>query len=102
MKSNDEVDLAILARSTPGYSGADLAAIVNEAAIMAVLEKRDEVFMEHLEESRDKVRYGITDEGSRLNLNTATDAQLRRFFEAAASCSLRPTRRVCSGGPTTI
>ncbi len=34
-------------------------------------------------DERDKVRYGITDEGSRINLNTATDAQLRRFFEAA-------------------
>ncbi len=58
VKSAEEVDAAVLARSTPGYSGADLAAIVNEAAIMAVLEKKDEVRMEHLEEARDKVRYG--------------------------------------------
>ena len=58
VKSGEGVDMKVLARSTPGYSGADLAAIVNEAAIMAVLAKRDEVLMEDLEEARDKVRYG--------------------------------------------
>ena len=58
VKVGDDVDVAVLGRSTPGYSGADLAAIVNEAAIMAVLAKRDEICMEDLEEARDKVRYG--------------------------------------------
>jgi cell division protease FtsH len=58
VKSSDEIDMETLAKSTPGYSGADLAAIINEAAIMAVLAKRDEVNMEDLEECRDKVRYG--------------------------------------------
>jgi len=58
VKASEEVEVAVLARSTPGYSGADLAAIVNEAAIMAVLAKRDEIVMEDLEEARDKVRYG--------------------------------------------
>ncbi len=58
IRSNDEVDTMVLARSTPGYSGADLAAIINEAAIMAVLNKRDSVEMSDLEEARDKVRYG--------------------------------------------
>jgi len=58
VKSGEGVDMKVLARSTPGYSGADLAAIVNEAAIMAVLAKREEVLMEDLEEARDKVRYG--------------------------------------------
>ncbi len=58
IKAGPDVDLATLARSTPGYSGADIAAIINESAIMAVLQKKDEVTMEHLEEARDKVRYG--------------------------------------------
>ncbi|MEO0652021.1 MAG: ATP-dependent zinc metalloprotease FtsH, partial [Planctomycetota bacterium] len=58
VQHDKSVELEVLARSTPGYSGADLAAIVNEAAIMAVLAKRDEVNMEDLEEARDKVRYG--------------------------------------------
>jgi cell division protease FtsH len=58
VKADKNIDLESLARSTPGYSGADLAAIVNEAAIMAVLNKRDAVSMEDLDEARDKVRYG--------------------------------------------
>ena len=58
VKSSSKVDLDVLAKSTPGYSGADLAAIINEAAIMAVLDKREEVEFSDLEESRDKVRYG--------------------------------------------
>ncbi|MFT5285504.1 MAG: cell division protease FtsH [Planctomycetota bacterium] len=58
VKSDKTIELPALARSAPGYSGADLAAIVNEAAIMAVLDKCEEVKMEHLEEARDKVRYG--------------------------------------------
>ncbi len=58
VKTGSDVDVSTLARSTPGYSGADLAAIINEAAIMAALQKKDEVSMEHLEEARDKVRYG--------------------------------------------
>ena len=58
VKTATDVDVSTLARSTPGYSGADIAAIINEAAIMAALGKKDEVSMEHLEEARDKVRYG--------------------------------------------
>ena len=58
VKVAPDVDVSTLARSTPGYSGADLAAIINEAAIMAALQKKDAVSMEHLEEARDKVRYG--------------------------------------------
>ncbi|MFT7484484.1 MAG: cell division protease FtsH [Candidatus Paceibacteria bacterium] len=58
VKAGKDIDMAVLAKSTPGYSGADLAATVNEAAIGAVLNGKDEVAMEHLEEARDKVRYG--------------------------------------------
>ncbi len=58
VRRGNDIDVNTLARSTPGYSGADLAAIINEAAIMAVLAKRDEVLMADLEEARDKVRYG--------------------------------------------
>ena len=58
VKAAPDADVVTLARSTPGYSGADLAAIINEAAIMAVLAKREAVTMADLEEARDKVRYG--------------------------------------------
>ena len=52
------VDLSLLARGTPLFSGADLEAIINEAAILAVLKDREHVEQEDLEESRDKVRWG--------------------------------------------
>ena len=58
VRSGADVDVKTLAKSTPGYSGADLAAIINEAAIRAALNKRDEITMDDLEEARDKVRYG--------------------------------------------
>ncbi|HVS09392.1 MAG TPA: AAA family ATPase, partial [Planctomycetota bacterium] len=58
VKTGPDADVKTLARSTPGYSGADLAAIINEAAIRAALAKREEITMEDLEEARDKVRYG--------------------------------------------
>ena len=58
VKCGPDADVKVLARSTPGYSGADLAAIINEAAIRAALAKKDFISMEDLEEARDKVRYG--------------------------------------------
>ena len=51
-------DLGVLARSTPTFSGADLAAIINEAAIVAVMKKKEAVEMDDLEEARDKIRFG--------------------------------------------
>ncbi len=47
-----------IARGTPMFSGADLAAIVNEAALLATLANKDSVELEDLEEARDKVRWG--------------------------------------------
>ncbi len=50
--------LTRVARGTPMFSGADLAAIVNEAALLATLAGKDAVELEDLEEARDKVRWG--------------------------------------------
>lgn len=58
VKLSPKVDLGVLARSTPTFSGADLAALINEAAIIAVMKKRDAIEMEDLEEARDKIRFG--------------------------------------------
>jgi cell division protease FtsH len=58
VKMGPDVDLQRLARATPGFSGADLAAVINEAALRATLENKDFVEQEDLEESRDKVRWG--------------------------------------------
>ncbi len=55
---SEDVDLEILARGTPGMSGADLANLVNEAALLAARRDKDKVYMEEFEESKDKVFLG--------------------------------------------
>jgi len=52
------VDLSIIARGTPGYSGAELANLLNEAALLAASDNKKAVGMAELEEARDKVRWG--------------------------------------------
>ncbi|MEM0915039.1 MAG: ATP-dependent zinc metalloprotease FtsH [Planctomycetota bacterium] len=58
VKMSPAVDLERLARGTPMVSGADLEAIINEAAISATMLGKDFVEQEDLEEARDKVRFG--------------------------------------------
>jgi len=53
-----DVDLRIIARGTPGFSGADLANLINEAALMAARIGRRFVTMEDLENAKDKVMMG--------------------------------------------
>jgi len=53
------VDLAKLARATPGTSGADLANLVNEAALFAARKNKSTVDMEDFEEARDKILLGV-------------------------------------------
>jgi cell division protease FtsH len=52
------VDLSVLARSTPGFSGADLENLVNEAALLAARGSRESVSMEDFEHAKDKVLMG--------------------------------------------
>ena len=54
----DDVDLSILARGTPGFSGADLANMVNEAALNAARQNRKAVYMYDFELAKDKVLMG--------------------------------------------
>lgn len=58
VKLGPDVDLERVARMTPMFSGADLAAIINEGAIAATMQNKDFIEQEDLEEARDKVRYG--------------------------------------------
>ncbi len=69
VKLADNIDLKVLARGTPGLSGADLANMVNEAALLAARRNKDAVSMDEFEEAKDKVLMGtarkslvITDE----------------------------------------
>ncbi len=53
-----EKTLDLIAQTTPDLSGADLASIINEAAILCAQKNRDDIGLSELEESRDKVRWG--------------------------------------------
>ncbi len=55
----DDVDLSLIARGTPGFSGADLANLVNEAALWAARQGRKAVAMVDFETSKDKVLMGV-------------------------------------------
>jgi cell division protease FtsH len=54
-----DVDLKVLARSTPGFSGADLANMVNEAALVGARYGQDKVTMKDMEYAKDKVLMGV-------------------------------------------
>ncbi len=58
IKMSPDVKMEKLARGTPMFSGADLAAIINEAAISATLQAKEWVEQDDLEEARDKVKWG--------------------------------------------
>jgi cell division protease FtsH len=58
IKFGPDADLSRIARGTPGFSGADLANLLNEAALMSVRKNLEGVDMETLEEARDKVLWG--------------------------------------------
>jgi cell division protease FtsH len=58
VKMSDEVDLEKIARGTPMFSGAELASLINEAAIHATMAGKKAIEQDDLEEARDKVRFG--------------------------------------------
>ena len=58
VKLAEDVDLGIIARGTPGYSGAELANVINEAALLAARKNLKGITRFELEEARDKVRWG--------------------------------------------
>ena len=55
----DDVDIKVLARATPGLSGADLANLVNEAALLAARKNKKKVMMDDFEEAKDRVMMGV-------------------------------------------
>jgi cell division protease FtsH len=55
----ENVDMAVVARGTPGFSGADLANVVNEAALLAARKNRNFVEMSDFDDAKDKVLMGV-------------------------------------------
>ena len=79
VRMSSDVDLSLLARGTPSFSGADLAAIINEAAIAASLANKDAVEMIDLEEARDKVRFGRSRRSAKIE---ETERRATSYHEA--------------------
>jgi cell division protease FtsH len=75
----EDVDVSVLARSTPGFSGADLANLVNEAALMAARHNQKFVSMKDFESSKDKVLMGAE---RRSMIITDEEKKVTAFHEA--------------------
>jgi len=79
VKMSPDVDMEKLARGTPMFSGAELAAIINEAAIGATLGDKEFVEMDDLEEARDKVRFGRARKSQKIE---EEERELTAYHEA--------------------
>ena len=89
------VDLAVIARGTPGYSGAELANLINEAALLAArADKRN--YIAELEEARDKVRWGRERRSLALSEKEKTEHGVSRSRPRAVA------RRTCSPTPSRL
>jgi cell division protease FtsH len=75
---SDGIDLERVARGTPGFSGADLENLLNEAALLAAREDKEAVEQEDIEEARDKVLMGLQREGVAL---TDEECELLSYHE---------------------
>ncbi len=78
IKLDEAVDLDVVARSTPGLSGADLANLLNESALIAVRYGKKKVELADIEEARDKIQYGR----ERRRIMDEEDKKLIAYHEA--------------------
>jgi cell division protease FtsH len=74
---DDDVDLNVIARGTPGFSGADLMNLVNEAALLAARRSKTKVQAVDFDDSKDKILMGAT----RRNIMTEKEKQLTAYHE---------------------
>ena len=75
----DNVDLGVVARGSPGMSGADLANLVNEAALTAVRSGEDSIQANHFEEARDRTIMGLKRESMAM---TDAEKEMTAYHEA--------------------
>jgi cell division protease FtsH len=83
----DDVSITTLARGTPGMAGADLANLVNEAALLAVRRTHEKIFMADLEDAKDKVMLGAERKSMVMKED---ERRLTAYHEAGhAICAMR-------------
>ncbi len=78
IQMEESVELSVVARSTPGMAGADLANLLNEGALLAARHGKSKVGMAELDEARDKISYGR----ERRRLMDDADKKITAFHEA--------------------
>ncbi len=76
---DDDVKPRVIARGTPGFSGADLANLINEAALFAARENAKAVTMDHMEKAKDKIMMGTE---RRSMVMSEKEKKLTAFHEA--------------------
>jgi cell division protease FtsH len=91
VKLGPNVDLLRLARATPGFSGADLAAIINESALGATLAGKEYIEQDDLEEARDKVRWGRARKSRVIDEKEKVATAYHEAGHAVVQYLLRPT-----------
>ncbi len=77
-KLNEEVDLKTLAKRTPGFTGADLRNLLNEAALLAARNNKDQIAMDDIDNSIDRVIAGIE---KKSKIMTDEDKELTSYHE---------------------
>ncbi|MBI5762992.1 MAG: ATP-dependent zinc metalloprotease FtsH [Planctomycetes bacterium] len=90
IKLSPSVDLMRVARATPMFSGAELAAVINEAAILATMQNKDMVELEDLEEGRDKVRYGRSNKSRQIEERERVNTAYHEAGHAVLQMMLQP------------
>jgi len=66
-KLSEDVDLELVARATPGFTGADLENLLNEAALLAARNGKDKITMEEVEEAIDRITMGLERKGMAIS-----------------------------------
>jgi cell division protease FtsH len=83
---SSDVDILKIAKGTPGFSGADLANLVNESAILAANHDFEEVKMEHFEQAKDKIMLGSE---RKTYMMSQKDRDITAYHEAGhAICAI--------------
>ena len=78
VKLHDSVDLSVVARNSPGFSGADLANLLNESALTAARYDKKKIYPEDIDEAREKISYGR----ERRKLMDDEDRKITAYHEA--------------------